>query len=91
MGDTPVIVHHSRYGPGMRRYPDERDPGTLLAAFGDARLIQHLDIRVEPVGGTEGHQTAAPDRLRRFLPEARLGATEADAVGEKEVILRRRS
>ena len=57
----------------MRRYPDDSDPGTLLASFGEARLIRHLDTRIELVGGTEADRTAALDWLRRFLPEARLG------------------
>jgi len=69
----PSLSHPSRYRPGMRRYPDDDDPDTLLAAFGDARLIQHLDTRIELVGGTEPDRTAALDWLRRFLPEARLG------------------
>ena len=57
----------------MRRFPNDSDPGTLLAAFGEARLVQHLDTRVELVGGSETDRTAALDWLRRFLPEARLG------------------
>ena len=57
----------------MRRYPDDSDPGTLLASFGEARLIQHLDTRLELVGGTEVDRTAALDWLRRFLLDARLG------------------
>jgi hypothetical protein len=57
----------------MRPWPDDSDPGTLLASFGDARLIRHLDTRLELVGGTEADRTAALDWLRRFLPEARLG------------------
>ena len=52
----------------MRRYPDDSDPGTLLASFGEARLIRHLDTRIELVGGTEADRTAALDWLRRFLP-----------------------
>ena len=70
---SPLLSYPSWYGPGRRSWPDEGDPGTLLAAFGDARLIQHLDTRIELVGGTEVARTAALDWLRRFLPEARLG------------------
>ena len=69
----PSLSYPSCYRSGMRRYPDDADPGTLLAAFGDARLIQHLDTRVELVGGTEANRTAGLDWLRRFLPEAKLG------------------
>ena len=57
----------------MRRYSDEGAPDTLLAGFGDARLMHHLDGRLELVGGTELDRTTALDWLRRFLPEARLG------------------
>jgi hypothetical protein len=57
----------------MRRCAGKGDPGTLLAGFGDARLIQHLDTRVELVGGTEANRTAGLDWLRRFLSEAKLG------------------
>ena len=57
----------------MRRYPDDSDLGTLLASFGEARLMHYLDGRLELVGGTEGDRKAALDWLRRFLPEARLG------------------
>ena len=67
------LSHRSCYGPGMRRYPDDSDPGTLLASFGEARLIQQLDTRFELVRGTEADRTAATDWLRRSLPEARLG------------------
>ncbi|MBE7501431.1 MAG: hypothetical protein HS113_14225 [Verrucomicrobiales bacterium] len=44
-----------------------------LGAFGEARLMQHLDGRIELLGGTEAHRKAALERLARFLPEARLG------------------
>ena len=57
----------------MGRYPDEGDPGTVLAAFGEARLMQHLDGRLELLGGTEADRQAALEWLARFLPEARLG------------------
>jgi hypothetical protein len=42
-------------------------------------------------GGADTHRNAAYDWLARFLPRCEAWATEADAVGEKEVILRRRS
>jgi len=45
----------------MRRYPDDSDPGTLLASFGEAPLIQHLDTRMELLGGTALDRTAALD------------------------------
>lgn len=48
----------------MRGYPDESDPGTMLASFGDARLIQFLDTRVELVGGTEADRKAAGRAVR---------------------------
>jgi hypothetical protein len=57
----------------MRRYHDQPDPGTLLAAFGEARLMNHLDGRLDLVGGTEADRQAALEWLARFLPEARLG------------------
>ena len=57
----------------IRRFLHDADPSTLLASFDDARLTQHLDTRVELVGGTEADRKAALDWLRRFLPEARLG------------------
>lgn len=34
---------------GMRRYSDDSDPGTLLASFGEARLVQPL------AGNTHAH------------------------------------
>ena len=57
----------------MRRYPCEGDPGTLLAGFGDARLMRHLDGRLELVGGSEADRNAALEWLTQFLPDVRLG------------------
>ena len=57
----------------MRRHPDEGNPGILLTAFGEAPLMQHLDGRLELLGGTETDRQAALEWLARFLPEARLG------------------
>ncbi len=60
-------------GPGMRCYPDDSDPGTLLASFGEARLMNHLDGRLDLVGGTEANRQAALEWFARFIPEVRLG------------------
>ena len=57
----------------MGRYPDEGDPGTVLAAFGEARLMQHLDGRLDLVCGTEADRQAALEWLARLPPEVRLG------------------
>ncbi|MBE7499584.1 MAG: hypothetical protein HS113_04610 [Verrucomicrobiales bacterium] len=57
----------------IRRFPHEGDPGRIMVGFGEARLIQHLDTRVELLGGTDADRTAALEWQRRFLPEAGLG------------------
>lgn len=68
-----MVVLPPCYRSPMRRYADEGDPGSTLASFGEARLMQYLDTRVELVGGTEAERKTALDWLTRFLPEARLG------------------
>ena len=42
----------------MRRNADQGDPGTLLAGFGEARLMQHLDGRLEVVRRNEADRKA---------------------------------
>ena len=70
---THVLVRPSFYRPSMRRYRDEGDPRSLLAGFGEARLMHHLDGRLELVGGSETDRKAALEWLGRFLPDVRLG------------------
>lgn len=65
--------HPLRHRSSMRCYPDQPDPGTLLAGFGEARLMHYLDGRVEMVGGTDADRKVAFGWLARFCPDTRLG------------------
>jgi hypothetical protein len=47
-----------------------RNEGELLAGFGDARLIKHLDGKLELIGGSPADHTAAKEWISLFLHSA---------------------
>ena len=67
------MSYPSCYGRHMRVWSDERDSASLLAAFGDARLMHYLDGRLDLVGGSDEDRRAALGWLARFMPGVRLG------------------
>jgi hypothetical protein len=49
-------------------YFQQQAESNVLASFGDARLVKHLNGTVELRGGSEEDQQAAREWLRQFMP-----------------------
>ena len=54
----------------MKFFPPYEDQGEIIAIFGDARLVQFLDGRLELKGGSKEDRQAAHEWISMFLHEA---------------------
>ena len=54
----------------LRFFPEFRDEGEVIAAWGEAKLVKYLDGKLELVGGSAGDHTAAKEWLSLFWHEA---------------------
>ena len=56
-----------------RFFPEFKDEGETIAAFGQARLVKFLDGKLRLVGGSRDDQTAAKEWISLFFHEAVVG------------------
>jgi hypothetical protein len=54
-------------------YPPFKDEGEVVAAWGEAQLIRHLDGKVELEGGSKEDRLAAHEWISMFWHEAVVG------------------
>jgi hypothetical protein len=54
-------------------FPEFKDEGETIAAFGQARLVKHLDGKMELKGGSKGDRIAAYEWISLFMHEAVVG------------------
>ena len=59
----------------------------LVARFGPARLVRHLDGRHELIGGTENHHATAREWCSLFAPEIVFAGGQTTAKAEKSTWL----
>ena len=56
-----------------------RSQETLIASFGGAQILKHLNGKLEIRGGTEDEKAQAHDWMRRFLTSWPLTIRRTDA------------
>jgi len=54
----------------MKFFPEFKDEGEVIAAFGDAKLIRFLDGKLELRGGSKDDRIAAREWMSLFWHEA---------------------
>jgi hypothetical protein len=62
---------------GMKIQKRYTDDGEVIAHFGQARLIRHLDGKLELKGGSRGDRTEAREWMSLFWHEAVVAETPA--------------
>ena len=70
-------MHHCR-STLIRALSLMRNEGELIARFGDARLIKHLDGKLELLGGSPEDRAAARKWLSQFPPDATITERSRD-------------
>ena len=54
-------------------FPEFKDEGEVIAAFGQAQLVKYLDGKLELKGGSREDRLAAKEWLSMFMHEAVVG------------------
>jgi hypothetical protein len=65
------LRHTSRMKHTLHLVPDRVRP-ELIAAFGDAQIVKHLNGKLEVLGGTDAEQSQAYGWMRQFLARGPL-------------------